>query len=349
VLLVPLVGDRMAAIILLLILVSLAVSITEVNVAKAEFNGIIIIGADGSVSPSTAPLKQAGNVYSLTEDVKGKIIVNNNNLVLDGKNHTLTPPSISDYGISLDGVSNVTVTRFKITGGAIGIEINGTLNTVANNTIKYTDNGIYAIEYPTAAIALHDASSNIITMNNLENNTVGIILVSYHSGQCRNNLIFENNVKNCKTAIGIYDSSNNRFYHNNFFNNKIMLRDNGYYAYGLPSFNIWDDGCQFGNYWSDYLLRYPNATEINHTGVGDTPYFVKPNPYVDPSTLSRQEAIDYWTDTNAQYEINTDNFPLMEPVEMGGIPKFPSWTILPLFLIATLSVIVFRKKLVKTS
>jgi len=33
----------------------------------------------------------------------------------------------------------------------------------------------------------------------------------------------------------------------------------------------------------------------------------------------------------------------------GYIPEFPSWIILPLFLIATLSVIVVRKKLVKTS
>ncbi len=26
------------------------------------------------------------------------------------------------------------------------------------------------------------------------------------------------------------------------------------------------------NYWSDYFAKYPNATEIDSLGVGDTPY-----------------------------------------------------------------------------
>jgi hypothetical protein len=91
------------------------------------------------------------------------------------------------------------------------------------------------------------------------------------------------------------------------------LHDTGYYGFSLPSFNVWDDGNLFGNYWSDYQMRYPKLTEINNTGVGDTPYFVKPNHYVDLSTINRQEARDYWAKTNFEYKKNTDHFPLMQP------------------------------------
>jgi hypothetical protein len=52
--------------------------------------------------------------------------------------------------------------------------------------------------------------------------------------------------------------------------------------------------------------------------VGDTPYFVKPNGYVDLATLTRQEAIDHWREINAQYQENTDQHPLMMPY--GAFP-----------------------------
>jgi parallel beta-helix repeat protein len=305
---------------LLLILVLTSSSTVSLLPVKAEYNGDITINADGSANPSTAPLEQAGNVYSLTNDINGTITVNNKNITLDGNNHKLTVPSIFTYGITLNNVSNVTVANFAITGGAKGIDIHGTANTVANSTITEADNGVYSLSQPTAAIALTDASSTVITGNKLESSRVGLILYSGQSKQCSNNQIVGNNFIDCSIAIIVYDSSNNRFYHNNFFNNNVLLQDSGYYGYSLPSFNVWDDGHHFGNYWSDYLVRYPNATEIDATGVGDTPYFVKPNNYVDPATLSRQEAKDYWTHMNAQYANNTDHYPLMQPFMAAPSP-----------------------------
>jgi hypothetical protein len=44
------------------------------------------------------------------------------------------------------------------------------------------------------------------------------------------------------------------------------------------SVNIWDDDYPSGgNYWSDYLTKYPNATEIDDTGIGDTAYEINAN------------------------------------------------------------------------
>jgi hypothetical protein len=55
--------------------------------------------------------------------------------------------------------------------------------------------------------------------------------------------------------------------------------------------NIWDDDYE-GNYWGDYLTRYPNATEIPGTGTGNTPFVINEN--------------------------NVDNHPLLNPA--GSLP-----------------------------
>ncbi len=306
----------LALTIIFTLLLSAAAGIQLTVTTTVQTQTAITIEADGSINPPNAPLKRLGNVYSLTSDIVGSITVNASNIVLNGNKHHMNVPSLF-YGIKLNAVTNVAVTDFIILGGAKGIDITGTSNLIANNTIKGTDNWIHSLSLPTAAIMLNNAKLNTVTGNNLENNRVGINLVSWNPKQCSNNRITANNFINCSTAILIYDSSNNRFYLNNFLNNKILLQDTGYYGHSLPSFNVWDDGQQFGNYWSDYQTRYPNAKEIKTSGVGDTPYFVKPNNYVDPATLTRKEAKDHWTEINAQYQRNTDYYPLMRPLDLG--------------------------------
>jgi len=61
----------------------------------------------------------------------------------------------------------------------------------------------------------------------------------------------------------VYYSSSNIIYHNNFINN-------GENAYDECN-NTWDDG-KYGNYWSDYKLRYPFALRIWLKGIWNTPY-----------------------------------------------------------------------------
>jgi len=98
---------------------------------------------------------------------------------------------------------------------------------------------------------------------------------------------------------------NNRIYHNDFVDNKKQVQS-------YSSSNVWDDGYPSGgNYWSDY-----NGYDSNHDGIGDTSYFIDEN--------------------------NTDHYPLMVPYV---VPEFPSFLILPLFMIVTLlAVIVYERK-----
>jgi hypothetical protein len=64
--------------------------------------------------------------------------------------------------------------------------------------------------------------------------------------------------------------------------------------------NSWDNGTH-GNYWSDYLTRYPNASENADTGTGDTPFYINEN--------------------------NADQHPLMEPVQNVNLDEEPNPTI----------------------
>jgi parallel beta-helix repeat protein len=119
------------------------------------------------------------------------------------------------------------------------------------------------------------------------------------------NSISENNIANNYDGIYLTGSSNNSVYHNNFINNTRQVH---FFPSGYA--NLWDYGSG-GNYWSDY-----SGTDANHDGIGDTPYIIDGN--------------------------NTDHYPLMTPY---AIPEFPSFLILPLFMIATLlAVIAYRKK-----
>jgi parallel beta-helix repeat protein len=264
---------------LLLVLVFLAASCTVVaKPVKAQYQGDISIGADGSVSPSTAPIERFGASYILTSNVTGKIAVKTNNIIFDGNGHAISGGDY--YGIEVSSVSNVTITNTTITGSACGI-------------------------------AVLNASSNIISGNSFVDNIFGISLSSYwENGKCSRNVIVGNNFTGCSRGFWIYDSSSNTICHNNFIKNANILDDAGYLIH-LGSINIWDDGQGLGNYWSDYLTRYPNATEIDNSGIGDIPYFVRPTDYLEHFVSI--EAREFWTKLNAAYAANTDRYPLMEP------------------------------------
>ena len=94
-----------------------------------------------------------------------------------------------------------------------------------------------------------------------------------------NNTITGNNVSNNNVeGIRLSDSSNNKIYFNNFINNTDDVDS-------YTSTNIWNttkkitytqNGSTYtnylGNYWGDYEEKYPDAEEIDTTGIWDTSY-----------------------------------------------------------------------------
>ena len=77
--------------------------------------------------------------------------------------------------------------------------------------------------------------------------------------------------------------------------------------------NVWDNGVE-GNYWSDYEDRYPNAIELNGSGIWDTPYVIDGK--------------------------NQDNYPV--------VPEFPTWTSTLLILVVlTVALAIYKQRLLK--
>jgi parallel beta-helix repeat protein len=123
-----------------------------------------------------------------------------------------------------------------------------------------------------------------------------------------------NNAANNGYGIYLYYSSDNIILHNNFLNNTQQTGVSN-------SANTWDDGYPSGgNYWSDYLTKYPNATEVGSSGIWNTPYV---------------------TDAD-----NTDHYPL---TNQTIISEFPSHAILLLLMFAIAAVVISSRRQSKTS
>jgi parallel beta-helix repeat protein len=124
-------------------------------------------------------------------------------------------------------------------------------------------------------ILLAFTNNSLIERVSITGNGYGIYLVNSFR-----NTIISSGISN--NTVGIYQRYCNGsiICHNNFINNTNQVNVS-------QSSNTWDDSAGKGNYWSDYLTRYPTATEIDNTGVWNTPYIIN--------------------------VINKDRYPLMNP------------------------------------
>jgi parallel beta-helix repeat protein len=209
------------------------------------------------------------------------------------------------YGILLPQNSNFNqITQNTLTNNSLGLWIDGSSsNKIQENTI--TNNGDGGWLYSSS-------NNNQVTRNTIADNQYGFLI--YNNSQ--SNHITENNIKNNSIGIWLSESSYNRIYHNNFYNTRQILSEN--------STNFWDNGYPSGgNYWSDYMEKYPETSTTGNLGIGNIAYVIDQN--------------------------NKDNYPLINPYFIQPEPTFPSsWIItfsaIPIFVGAFLLVFYWRKK-----
>jgi parallel beta-helix repeat protein len=187
----------------------------------------------------------------------------------------------------------------------IGIH-HGKRNNISGNTIKNCDSGV---------CLSHESDYNIILNNVISSGEYDGIRITGGS----NNTIIGNNISyNLYWGIEIQGAGNdNIIYHNNLLHNYENAIDEGN--------NTWDDG-EFGNYWSDYEQKYPNAKKLRKEGIWDTPYEI-PSEFRGDNYDTRPLIWQWPKSKSAQNNENIwihrllDRFPTLQKI-LDALDKF---------------------------
>jgi parallel beta-helix repeat protein len=304
---------------------NISIDVSGIDCIIVEKDNIFIDGAERFLQHLEEPTGRTSEAGILVERRHNVTITNitiqnflNGIIVTDSSNITITKTTIIDNydGIMLETSQNNSIVDNQIINNrgypfSSGIKFSSSENNkIERNTIRENHYGIQSVY----------SSENIVTNNYIAKNDVGIYINYGGENQIFENTIIENGNWGIQLSSSNSSRNNNVFYHNNFINNHVSegLQVANQWYFG-PESNMWDNG-EEGNYWSDYTLRYPNATEIDDSGIWNTPFIIN--------------------------EYNIDRYPIMEAIQV--IPEFPSWIILPLFLTVTLIGILVRKRLVRT-
>ena len=207
----------------------------------------------------------------------------------------------NETAIGLGDVANSSISNNIISAnlGGGAIELDSVANTDINNNTIYGNSG---------GITLDDTSNVKIYGNNITDNNIHPIIPFFinelgyginFSWNCNNTLVYNNNISYNSNGVNLENFQlamaqglGSKIYENNFYNNsKNANVEHAYYQNILGLENGTDivswDNDTVGNYWSDYQSKYPNATEVDASGIGNTPYIIDQNN-IDNHPLTQQ-------------------------------------------------------------
>jgi hypothetical protein len=252
----------------------------------------IIIENDGTVVPQTEYIKQEGSIYKLTADLQQTyvIVINCSNIVFDGQGHVIngTEPNLElhkmgaygyyCHGIHLENVSNVAVKGLSVLGFT-----KSSIN--VDNSKRIDLLRVQADEIRLAQSTYCHVSESVSGL--------------YLQGGVKYTTISKSNI-----SLLVSGASENLIYENNIF-----ASPTGYSITTGETVNSWDNG-SVGNYWSDYMDRYPDALEIGDTGVADKSYLVD-GDNIDHYPLMRPVSIQQNQEPSVQGTKENESFPMI--------------------------------------
>jgi hypothetical protein len=290
-----------------------------------------------------------------------------NSLFIKGSNCNLTDNYFS-YSINVEGSSNAIkqnsfdeLTLQSTTQNTIEANTFHYLKLFSSHSNMISKNNI-SVSYSSFAVEVHNSNrnnfdSNYITGLELSNSNENVFVKNNITSRIIS-LMDEYEIDvgeldpagTSNYAIATENSSNNLFYFNSIANVIIddqLSQDNLFYANAFVgpaladgivrisqlkiNINYWDNG-SIGNYWSDYLTKYPDASEIGNSGIGNTPYVVS-------TSHSEFDPIAY-----------IDNYPLVQPFSEGvsgepeSFPVVPVVTVSVIVAVVGISLLVYFKK-----
>lgn len=301
------------------------ITVQNLNLANNR-QGILLVSTTESTITNNHIANTGSGIYiqeSSGNTISGNNLANNGygiNGQASSNNISSNNITNNENGVYFNGASNSSIFRNNINANtADGIHLGGSSNTYINENTITNNNGSGIIFFESHANRIigntitgngngirlwFNANNNSVSDNYIADNAIGVLVDDSFDNRIIGNMITENS----DWGMQLTGSQNNNvIYHNSFINNNakeegLQVSIPAYRQIGEPwdwlpgHGNVWDNGTA-GNYWSDYITRYPNATEIGSSEIGDTQFYINENNY--------------------------DRYPLMEP---ASIPEFPSWT-----------------------
>ena len=300
-------------ILFLVFVIMMSLWVVNTQPVMSQSSGTIYIRADGTVE-GTDKIQRDGNVYRFTDDIYDSIVVERDNIVVDGAGYTLQGTEVPDSrGIYLSGIDNVTIKNMIIEAFRYGILIedssnnritgNKIMNSVlsgielaeSSNNNYISENQIDSDERSllSRGILLTSSSKNSIHGNIIANNFEGILL-KWSS----ENIISGNKLTNNEVGIQLENSSeDNTFYGNNITNNGIgiYLRFCMHTKTTISENNVTNNNVGISIDWSsNNLLRNNRMTNNKYNfNVEDGPLSYLIND-VDESNTVDGKPIYYW-------------------------------------------------------
>ena len=216
-----------------------------------DFIGTIYIRADGSVDPSTSLIHRDGDLYTFTYNIHGSIVVERDNIVVDGAGYTVQGAGAKDSkGIILSGRKNVTIRNIEIRAFWYGVYFENSLNnSVSENNITAS------VRY---GIWFNASSRNIVSKNDVRNNGYGVYL-EYSS----NNTLSGNCIADNGYGLYLYRSSNNTLSKNNVTINNVY----GIWLHESSKSNSISGNSITDNGYGIYFLRFSTLNNISGNNI----------------------------------------------------------------------------------
>ena len=325
------------------------ITVQDLNLANNGQGVILVSTLDSTITRNN--ITSTGDAIYIYESsgntISGNSLANNDNGIRGqaSSNNVMLLNKITsnENGIYFTGASTEnTIARNNISENtADGMNLWGSTdtdieaNTISNNTesgINFFESwhnriiGNNITENGNGIKFWFHTSDNRVSENYIAENVIGILVEDSYDNNIIGNMITEN------IGFGIQlkgNQNNNVIYHNSFVDNNadgdgLQVSLPAYMGFDAPiewlpgRGNVWDNGTA-GNYWSDYRTRYPNATDLGGTGIGDTQFYINEN--------------------------NFDRYPLMEPIV---IPELSSLAAILLTLATfTVALVICKQKLHK--
>jgi parallel beta-helix repeat protein len=245
---------KASKILFLVFVIMMSLWVVTTQPVKPQSSGTIYIRSDGSVDPPAAPIQRDGNTYTVTDNIFDSIVVEKDNIVVDGAGYTLQGTGdYSSEGIGLTGRSNVTIKNMIIRTFGYGIRVNyGSNNKIIENNITNNQYGVW----------IYYSSNNNLSKNNIVGNFENHVWL-YHSS---NNTMSDNYIEEPKDGIigeiigfKLLSSSDN----NRLSKNIIVGANGGIYLHSSSENSIYENNLTSA--WGVRLNASSNNVIQNNT------------------------------------------------------------------------------------